>query len=151
VVSHGKENLLTRSSAPIRPNCRKVSSTKQQALAVGQLPRTSSGTAAWNGSWNGPPRNPLVLGAAVALSCGIGAGSGPKAREHASCKRQVSGSNPLTGSTSIPAKMPSHLGMVVMSDTSRSWCSMHGSHNLGSRLSAAKRPAVPMCARSDGS
>ena len=41
--------------------------------------------------------NPSVLGAVVALSCGIGAGSGPKAWEHASCKRQVSGSNPLTG------------------------------------------------------
>ena len=33
--------------------------------------------------------NPLVLGAAVALSCGIGAGGGPEAREHASCKRKV--------------------------------------------------------------
>ena len=43
--------------------------------------------------------NPLILGAAAALSFGIGAGSGPKAREHGSCKRQVSGSNPLTGST----------------------------------------------------
>jgi hypothetical protein len=52
----------------------------------------------WNGSWNGGGENPSVLGAVVALSCGIGAGSGPKAREHASCKRQVSGSNPLTGS-----------------------------------------------------
>jgi hypothetical protein len=31
----------------------------------------------------------LVLSAAAGLSCGIGAGSGLKAREHASCKRQV--------------------------------------------------------------
>jgi hypothetical protein len=32
---------------------------------------------------------PSVLGAAVALSCGITAASGPKAREHAPCKRHV--------------------------------------------------------------
>jgi hypothetical protein len=54
--------------------------------------------AAWNGSWNGSPGNPLVLGAAAALACGIGAGSGHKAREQASCKREVIGSIPLTGS-----------------------------------------------------
>jgi hypothetical protein len=54
---------------------------------------------AWNGSWNAGPESPSVLGA-VALSCDIGAGSGGKARGHASCKRQVSGSNPLTGSRS---------------------------------------------------
>jgi len=34
--------------------------------------------------------------------CGIGAGSGHKARERASCKRQVSRSNPLTGSQLNP-------------------------------------------------
>ena len=66
--------------------------------------------AAWNGSWNGSPEDPLVLGAAAALSCGIGAGSGSNARKHASCKRQVSGSIPLTGSTMMAAKMASHLG-----------------------------------------
>jgi integrase len=37
------------------------------------------------------------MGAVAALPCGIGAGSGPKAWEHAYCKRQVSGSNPLCG------------------------------------------------------
>ena len=52
----------------------------------------------WNGSWNGRLGNPLVLGAMVALALGIGAGSGCKALEHGSCKRTVSGSNPLTGS-----------------------------------------------------
>ena len=33
--------------------------------------------------------NSYGFGAAVALSCGIGAGSGHKAREHASCKQVV--------------------------------------------------------------
>jgi hypothetical protein len=55
-----------------------------------QLPwASSSGAAAWNESWNGPPGKRTVLSAAVALSRGIGAGSGHRAREHASCKRQV--------------------------------------------------------------
>ena len=56
---------------------------------------------AWNGSWNELAENPTVLGAAAALSCGISAGSGPRAREHASCKRQASGSNPLIGSNNL--------------------------------------------------
>jgi hypothetical protein len=43
--------------------------------------------ATWNGSWNGSPGIPFVLCAAVALLCSIGAGSGLKAWEHASCKR----------------------------------------------------------------
>jgi hypothetical protein len=43
------------------------------------------------------------LGAAMALSCGIRAGSGRKAPGHASCKRTVSGSNPLIGSQAISA------------------------------------------------
>jgi hypothetical protein len=38
---------------------------------------------AWNGSWNGCPGNPMVLGAVAALSCGIGAGSAGEAGEHA--------------------------------------------------------------------
>ena len=45
--------------------------------------------AVWNESWNGPPGKRTVLSAAVALSCDIGAGSGPMAWEQASCKRQV--------------------------------------------------------------
>jgi hypothetical protein len=59
---------------------------------------TALSPAAWNGSWNGSTGKPWVLGAAAALSCGIGAGSGLEALQHASCKRTVSGSNPLTGS-----------------------------------------------------
>ena len=55
-----------------------------------QLPQvSSSGVAAWNESWNGPPGKRTVLSAAVALSCGIGAGSALKAWEHASCKRML--------------------------------------------------------------
>lgn len=41
------------------------------------------------GRGTGERKNPSVLGAAVALSCGVGAGSGRKAWEHTSCKRQV--------------------------------------------------------------
>jgi hypothetical protein len=37
--------------------------------------------------WNGWPRNPLVLGAAMSLSCGIRAGGGRKAPGRVSCKR----------------------------------------------------------------
>lgn len=44
---------------------------------------------AWNGSWNGGAESPSGLGAVVAVSCGIGAGSGVAAREHASCNRLV--------------------------------------------------------------
>ena len=39
----------------------------------------------------------------------------------------------------------------LMRDTCPPGDSRHGSHNLGSRLSAAKRPCRAMCARSDGS
>jgi hypothetical protein len=73
-------------------------SCSRPCLLQSRMPYPLEG--AWNGSWNGGAGNPSVLGAAGAFSCGIGAGSGPKAREHASCKRQVSGSNPLTGSSS---------------------------------------------------
>jgi hypothetical protein len=61
---------------------------------------SAESTAAMDRVWNGSPGNTRVLGAARALSYGIGAGSGPMAPGHASCKRQVSGSNPLTGSSS---------------------------------------------------
>ncbi len=46
------------------------------------------------------------FGAVMALSCGISAGSGREAPGHGSCKRMVSGSNPLTGSTFVSAKIP---------------------------------------------
>jgi hypothetical protein len=64
---------------------------------------------AWNGSWNEGAESPGVLGAVVALSCVIRGGSGLKASSHASRKRQVSGSNPLTGSASVLAKMRCYL------------------------------------------
>jgi hypothetical protein len=43
-----------------------------------------------------------------------------------SCKRQVSGSNPLTGSTSLSAKRPSHLRKPQHFARSRSCCYMLG-------------------------
>ena len=69
-------------------------------LPARRLPQASSSGAS-RGTGRGTDRLETLgfLSAAVALSCGIGAGSGPTARERASCKRQVSGSNPLTGST----------------------------------------------------
>src|SRR5262249_39666363 len=45
--------------------------------------------AAWNGSGNESVGNPAVLGAVAARSWGLGAGSGPQAWEHASCKRML--------------------------------------------------------------
>jgi hypothetical protein len=52
--------------------------TPEELLARGDTEALSP--AAWNGSWNGSPGNLMVLGAAAALSWGIGAGSGRKAR-----------------------------------------------------------------------
>lgn len=63
------------------------------------------GAAVWNGSWNGEAESPSVLSAAVALSCGIGAGSGPMAWERASCKRQVE----LVRGTCVTADNQGHL------------------------------------------
>ena len=54
--------------------------TYQSDCLIGGRHRTGS----WNGSWNGGAESPSVLGAAVALLCGIGAASGRKARESAS-------------------------------------------------------------------
>ena len=65
-----------------RSHARRAVMMPEELLARGDTEALSP--AAWNGSWNGSPRNPMVLGAAAALSCGIGAGSGPKAWEHAS-------------------------------------------------------------------
>jgi hypothetical protein len=54
--------------------------------------------SAWNGSWNDAPDNPSAAGAVSAMTCAIIAASAHGARGRTSCKRQVSGSNPLTGS-----------------------------------------------------
>jgi len=54
--------------------------------------------SAWNGSWDGAPNNPSAVGAISAMDCAIGAASALGARGRTSCKRQVSGSIPLTGS-----------------------------------------------------
>jgi hypothetical protein len=78
LADHHTVALLTRSGAPSGPTIYTIR---------GDV--TSQSPATWNGSWNGSPGNPTVLSAAAALSCVIGAGSGLKAMEHASCKRQV--------------------------------------------------------------
>jgi hypothetical protein len=54
--------------------------------------------SAWNGSWDDAQNNPSAAGAVSAIACAIGAASVCVACEHTSCKRLVSGSNPLTGS-----------------------------------------------------
>jgi hypothetical protein len=56
---------------------------------------------AWTGSWTGAPDNPSAANAASAMTCGIGAASAQGVRGRTSCKRQVSGSNPLTGSSVV--------------------------------------------------
>jgi hypothetical protein len=56
--------------------------------------------SAWNGSWNGTPDYASAAGAAAAMICVISAASAIGAGGRTSCKRQVSGSIPLTGSRS---------------------------------------------------
>jgi len=53
---------------------------------------------AWNDSWDDAQNNPSAAGAVSAIAGAIGAASACAACEHTSCKRQVSGSSPLTGS-----------------------------------------------------
>ena len=62
--------------------------------------------SAWNGSWDDAPNNPSAVGAISAMACAIGAASACAACEHTSCKRQASGSNPLTGSRSEGVSTP---------------------------------------------
>ncbi len=52
------------------------------------------------GSWTGAPDNPSAASAIGAMTRVIGAASAHGVRGRTSCKRQVSGSNPLTGSRS---------------------------------------------------
>jgi hypothetical protein len=52
----------------------------------------------WTGSWTGASDNPSAASAIDAMTCGIVAASVFGACGHTSCKRQASGSNPLTGS-----------------------------------------------------
>jgi hypothetical protein len=54
----------------------------------------------WTGSWTGAPDNPSVVSAVSAMIRVFCAGRTLGAWGRASCKRQVSGSNPLTGSRS---------------------------------------------------
>jgi len=67
---------------------------------------------AWNGSWNVVSDNPSAVGAVSAMTCAIGAASALGARGRTSCKRQASGSNPLTGSQVNGVNNLSALGRV---------------------------------------
>src|SRR4029077_16791013 len=61
---------------------------------------------AWNDSWDDAQNNPSAAGAVSAIADAIGAASACAACEHTSCKRQVSGSIPLTGSQGRWGKCP---------------------------------------------
>jgi len=99
IRQHGGQTRRTSGvSCPVRPfvklwrRCGSFRSLRS-VMAMGRcLPR------AWNGSWNGAPDNPSAAGAVSAMTCAIGAASVHGVRGRASCKRQVSGSIPLTGS-----------------------------------------------------
>ena len=52
----------------------------------------------WNVLWNGALDNSSAVSAVSAMTCAVGAASAHGARGRASCKRQVPGSNPGTGS-----------------------------------------------------
>jgi hypothetical protein len=62
--------------------------------------------SAWNVSWNGALDDPSAASAFSAMTCVIGAASARGARSRTSCKRQVSGSIPLTGSQVRGGKYP---------------------------------------------
>ena len=62
------------------------------------IPGGLRGLVAWNVAWNGQPEKPRVDRAMLVPGRAICAGSAHGAVGHTSCKRQVSGSNPLTGS-----------------------------------------------------
>jgi hypothetical protein len=58
----------------------------------------ADGSSPWTGSWNGGLSNPSSTAASTAITRAISAARGRGAPGRTSCKRQVSGSNPLTGS-----------------------------------------------------
>ncbi len=65
----------------------------RSVTAMGRCP-----PSAWTGSWTGVPDTPSTASAISVITRAIGAASAHDARGRASCKRQASGSNPLTGS-----------------------------------------------------
>ena len=64
---------------------------------------------AWTGSWTGSPDNPSVTSAVSAIAQVIAAASASGAPGRSSCKRQASGSNPLTGSQVRGGKHPRYV------------------------------------------
>ena len=83
----------------VRPSCRITSSSfggfwsLRSVIAMGRC-----APFAWNGSWNGALDYPSAADAVSAMTYVICAASAYGARGRTSCKRQASGSNPLTGS-----------------------------------------------------
>jgi len=69
--------------------------------------------SAWNGSWDDSPNNPSAASAVRAMTCAIRAASALGERGRTSCKRQVSGSNPLTGSQLRRVKHPTKPPAIV--------------------------------------
>jgi hypothetical protein len=64
-------------------------------------------------SWDDDSRNPSVAVAVSAITRVICAGSAHVAVGHASCKRQASGSNPLTGS-SVTTEMSGDFQVIAL-------------------------------------
>jgi hypothetical protein len=63
-------------------------------------------------AWNGALGNPGAENAFSAMACAASAASAHGAQGRASCKRQVSGSNPLTGSQASEGMALSGTGHV---------------------------------------
>jgi hypothetical protein len=98
-MSHA-ERARMRQHMPQVPDHRFVECAAHQPFNITQSNRTQrAGVPAWTGSWTGASGNPSAASAISAMTRVICAGSAHNARSRTSCKRQVSGSNPLTGST----------------------------------------------------
>ena len=69
--------------------------------------------SAWNVSWNGPLAYSSAASAVSAINRAISAASACAARGRTSCKRQASGSNPLTGSPRSPRLSEAYLHVCV--------------------------------------
>ena len=66
---------------------------------------------AWDVSWDDAPHSPSAARAVSAMTCAIRAARTFSARRRTSCKRQVSGSIPLTGSQVRRGKSPPYVSV----------------------------------------
>jgi hypothetical protein len=87
-----KVSLCVVGVVKLRRRCDGFRSLRSVTVMGGPLP------SAWTGSWTGALDNPSAVSAVNAMACVICAASALGARGRTSCKRQASGSNPLTGS-----------------------------------------------------